>query len=64
MINKYIREVMEENNMSVNDIVVATGYSIDTVMDIIHHRRMVSPREATTILGVMGIDLWEVLRSY
>lgn len=64
LINKYIKDVIDEHNQTVEFIAEKTGYTIGRVQDIIHKNSIVSPTEANKILGVLGASLWDVLCNY
>lgn len=59
-----IRELMYQQDVSVADIVRATGLSFFIVKNIVEHEMIPTPEHAEIILNYFGITLEEVLTLY
>lgn len=61
VINKFIKDVIEEESVDLKYLSSLTGYSVRKLKGIINCRHSVTLEEATVILRVLGIDIWDVL---
>ena len=64
LINKYIKDVLMEHNISAEFVTDGTGFSVGRIMEILNDNAMVSPEEANRILDVVDVSLWDVLCNY
>lgn len=64
LINKYIKDVLIEHNISAEFVADGTGFSVGRIMEILNDNAMVSPEEANRILDVVDVSLWDVLCNY
>lgn len=61
VINRIIREIADNSNLSVADISKLTGYSINRINDIINNHSSVTPSEAFSICDSLGVNLTNLL---
>lgn len=62
-VNELIRRVMVQDHRTINDIVAATGYSYETIYNIILENYYPTTIETYVILSSMDVDFGKV-REY
>ena len=63
VINKFIKDSLEERGKSIEYVSNRTGYTLERLDDIVNCKSSVMPVEAENILNTIGITLGNVIYS-
>lgn len=64
IINVFIKDMVDTKQLSIHEISLYTGLSVEKIENIINEKNSVSPNEAYLILKAFGISLEDILEAY